>query len=103
MTDESSEHERRNPKLTQAFLVERQELNNGAGAAQSKAFELALTPAIMGFVGYWIDRWLGTSPAFLVGLVIITVAYLMWKFFVAYDAEMRAHEAKLFKPPGRTR
>lgn len=81
----------------------RRHLNNGSGDAQAKAFELALTPTIMGFIGFWIDRWLGTSPAFLVGLVVLTVAYLMWKFFIGYDAEMRAHEAKLFKPAGPQR
>ena len=103
MTDKGVEHEPRNPKLTDAFLRERQELNNGGGDAQARAFELALTPAIMGFFGYWLDRWLGTSPAFLVGLVLVTMAYLMWKFFVRYDAEMRAHEDRLFKPPAPPR
>ena len=103
MTDHGAEHQGSNPKLSLSFLRERQQLNNGSGDAQAKAFELALTPTIMGFAGYWLDRWLGTSPVFLLLLVLSTVTYLMWKFFVRYDAEMRAHEAELFKPPGPSR
>jgi F0F1-type ATP synthase assembly protein I len=82
---------------------DRRALNNGSGDAQARAFELALTPAIMGFFGYWLDRWLGTTPVFLVGLVLVTAVYLGWKFYVRYDEEMRAHEAKLFKPAGQRR
>lgn len=97
MTHDGVRHE----EATKAKWYEaRRALNNGSGDAQARAFELALTPAAMGFLGYWIDRWVGTSPLFLIVLVVFTMSYLMWKFFVRYDAEMREHEAKLFKPPG---
>ena len=32
------------------------------------AFELVLTPALFGFFGYLIDRWLDTAPIFLASL-----------------------------------
>ena len=99
VSDDGVRHE----QVEDASYSARRHLNNGSGDAQAKAFELALTPTIMGFFGFWLDRWLGTSPLFLVGLVVLTVGYLMWKFFLHYDAEMKAHEAKLFRPPGPRR
>ena len=76
----------------------RRELNNGFGDAMSRAVELSLTPAIMGFLGSLLDRWLGTWPVFAIGLFVFTLLYVIWKMFMQYGEDMRAHEAKL---PGR--
>ena len=43
-------------------LSERRELNNGFGEALSRAFEIAVTPAIFGVGGYLLDRKLGVVP-----------------------------------------
>jgi len=64
----------------------------------SRAIELSLTPAIMGFLGSLLDRWLGTWPVFAIALFVFTLLYVIWKMFVQYDQAMRAHEAQL---PGR--
>ena len=74
-------------------LGERRELNNAAGDAISKAFELVLTPAIFGVVGFLVDRWLGTFPIFTLSLGLSVFAYQCWRQFTAYDAAMARHEA----------
>ena len=73
----------------------RRELNRGAGDALSKAFELAVTPALMGLIGWRLDVWLGTSPLLLLVLFLFTVCYEIWKQFARYDAEMRDQQARV--------
>jgi F0F1-type ATP synthase assembly protein I len=76
-------------------LGQRRELNNGFGDSMARAFELALTPTIFGFLGYLLDGWLGTRPLFMVSFFLFVVVYLMWKMFRGYDAQMRVQESKL--------
>jgi F0F1-type ATP synthase assembly protein I len=78
-----------------ADLSARRELNRSAGDALSTAFELALTPALMALIGWWLDAWLGTSPVFLLVLFLFTMGYEIWKHFARYDARMREHEARV--------
>jgi F0F1-type ATP synthase assembly protein I len=82
-------------QLDSAGLAERRELNNGAGDALAVAFELALTPAIFAFLGWLLDRWLGTGPIFLLVLFGLVALYEIWKLLSRYDAEMKDHEQKL--------
>ncbi len=74
---------------------ERRETYNGANDAMARAMEIALTPIIFGFLGYRLDLWLGTRPAFTVALATFCLGYLSWKMYVTYSAEMQAHEARL--------
>lgn len=74
---------------------ERRETCNGANDALARAMEIAVTPIIFGFVGFRLDLWLGTRPAFTVVLSTFCLGYLFWKMYVAYSAEMQAHEARL--------
>ncbi len=78
-----------------ADLSARRELNRGAGDALSTAFELAVTPALMALIGWRLDVWLGTSPAFLLVLFLFTVCYEIWKHFALYDARMRDEQARV--------
>ena len=64
----------------------------------ARAFELTLTPVILGGLGCLLDRWLGTRPLFMLLFFLFTVGYVFWKLFVGYDAEMGRHEANI---PGR--
>lgn len=64
----------------------------------ARAVELALTPAIMGFLGSLLDRWLGTWPVFAIVFFVFTLGYVIWKMFVQYERDMREHESKI---PGR--
>ena len=73
----------------------RRELNNGFGDAMARAVEITLTPAIMGGLGYLLDKWLGTWPVFFLLIFVFTIGYVVWKMFLRYDAEMRRHEAKI--------
>jgi hypothetical protein len=76
-------------------LSAKRELNRGFGDALATAFELALTPVIMGLIGWGIDAWLGTKPAFALFLFVFTVGYEIWKLFGRYDQRMAAHAAEV--------
>ena len=78
-----------------ADLSAKRELHRGAGDALSTAIELAVTPAVFAFAGWWLDGRLGTSPLFLIVLFLFTMGYEIWKLFVRYDAQMQDHEAKV--------
>ena len=74
-------------------LRERRELNNGFGAAMSRAFEMAATPAIFAGLGWLLDRQLGTRPLVLLVLFFFAIAgvgYMTWR---RYEDEMQRHEA----------
>lgn len=69
------------------------QLYNGAGEGMSRAFELALTPAVIGFLGYLLDRWLGMVPVFTIVFFLVAMVGLVARLWYAYDAEMRRHES----------
>jgi F0F1-type ATP synthase assembly protein I len=81
-------------------LAAKRQLNRGYGDGLSRAFEIVLTPVILGYFGSLIDRWLGTSPAFTIVFVVLAVAGLFVKLWLGYDREMRAHEAKVPQAKG---
>lgn len=75
-------------------LAERRDMNRGFGDGMSRAFELALTPMVVGGVGFLLDRWLGLVP-------LLTIVFSLWGLGVAtymtwlrYDREMQAHESQ---------
>jgi F0F1-type ATP synthase assembly protein I len=76
-------------------LSAKRELNNGFGNALNSAVELAVTPALLALIGWQIDRWLGTTPLFLLLLFAFTMGYVAWKQFAAYDTTMRRQEREL--------
>ena len=82
-------------------LRERRELNAGFGESLSRAFELALTPAIFAWLGWLLDGAVGTRPLFMVSFFLFVVCYLFWKMFVRYDADMREHESRLMAPKAK--
>jgi len=84
-------------------LQARRDLNNGFGDSLAKAFELALTPLLFGFLGHLLDRWAGTSPLFLLGFALFTFGYLAWKSWGRYSEAMAEHERRLGIRPDRGR
>jgi len=72
-----------------------QHLYNGFGSGTARAFELAVTPVIFGFLGHLLDRALGTSPVFLIVFVLFCVAGLGVRMYYGYVHQMSEHEAKL--------
>lgn len=79
-------------------LGHRRELHKGFGDALSRAFELAVTPAIFGVLGWLLDGKLGTRPLFMLAFGGFTICYLTWKQFRDYNAAMESEEAKLLGP-----
>ncbi len=69
------------------------DVNNGFGDGLAAAFEMVATPVIFAFFGYLIDRWLGTSPWFLLTFGLFVFGYEVWKLMMRYVADMREHEA----------
>ena len=68
------------------------ELYNGAGEGMSRAFELAVTPVIIGGLGYLLDRWLGLVPVLTIVFFLVAMVGLVARLWYAYDAEMVRHE-----------
>ncbi len=52
------------------------------------AFELVMTPALLGLIGYFMDRQFGTAPFFTLGLTAFTAVYVIWKLCHGYNTEM---------------
>ena len=72
------------------------ETYSGAGDAWATAFELAVTPAVFGFLGYRLDLWVASTPLFTIVFTVVALSYVVWKAYAAYEAEMKVHEARLF-------
>ncbi len=79
--------------ITRAAVAPQSELYNGAGEGLSRAFELALTPAIIGGLGYLLDRWLGLLPILTIVFFLVAMAGLVARMYYGYDAKMKEHEA----------
>ena len=52
---------------------ETREMRQGFGDAFAAAFELAVTPAIFGFLGWLLDGRLGTTPIFTVVFTVVRI------------------------------
>jgi F0F1-type ATP synthase assembly protein I len=75
-------------------LKARQELNQGFGNALSLAIEMVVTPLLFGLMGLGLDRWLGTSPLFLIVLGLFGVVGMGVKTYYGYVEAMKRHEAE---------
>jgi hypothetical protein len=79
-------------------LSAKRELNKGFGDALQVAVELAVTPAIFAFLGWRLDKWLGTTPVFLLFFFLFTFSYVAWREYTRYQLRMDRHQADLFAP-----
>lgn len=73
---------------------DRRDLYNGFGAGLQRAFELAVTPAVFGALGFAADQWLGTQPVVMIAALVLALVGMFARFWYAYDDEMKAHEAR---------
>ncbi|MFM2076704.1 MAG: hypothetical protein RJA49_594 [Actinomycetota bacterium] len=64
------------------------------GQTLGRGMEFALVVLVFLGIGYGIDRWLGTRPWFMVGLVIFSVIGQFIKMYYEYTAAMEVHEAE---------
>ena len=65
-------------------FTERRDLYEGFGDALARAFEVAFTPFVFGFFGWWLDGRLGTRPLFALTLGILVFIVTMWKLSRGY-------------------
>jgi len=68
--------------------AEPREMKQGFGDAFAAAFELVVTPAIFGFLGWLLDGRLGTFPIFTIAFAAITLAYASWRLARSYGADL---------------
>lgn len=76
-------------------LAAKRELNNGFGDSLSRAFELAVTPAVFAGFGYLIDRLLGIVPVFTIALLVLAVFGELVLWWYRYDYKMSQLEQEL--------
>jgi F0F1-type ATP synthase assembly protein I len=72
----------------------RQELYNGFGDTFTRGMEMVLTPALIGGLGYLLDRLAGLLPLFTIVFTVVGVIGVGLKEYYTYEAAMKAHEAK---------
>lgn len=76
-------------------LSTKRELNNGFGNALTTAVELAVTPALMALFGWYLDRWVGTTPLFFLFFFVFTLGYVSWREYTQYQVKMEQQEQQL--------
>jgi F0F1-type ATP synthase assembly protein I len=73
-------------------LEDRRQTWAGFGNALSRAVELVATPVLFGLGGWFLDRGLGTRPAFTLALFLLAIVGMATRSYYAYAAEMDAHD-----------
>lgn len=56
--------------------------------------DMALTVALMFGIGFGLDRWLGTTPVFMIAMTVLAAVGFFAKFKYQYDARMDQLEAE---------
>ena len=67
---------------------EKREMNQGSGDAMAAAFELVVTPAIFGFLGWLLDRKLEIFPVCTLVFVATTITYASWRLYKQYTLRL---------------
>ena len=65
-----------------------------SGQTLGRGMDFALVVLVFLGIGYVLDRWLDTRPAFMIGLVIFSVVGQFIKMYFEYTATMKVHEAE---------
>lgn len=73
--------------------TEQGELYRGYGDGLAKAFEFALTPAIVGAMGYGLDRLFGIVPVLTIVFFLLAVIGMFARTWYTYEARMREEDA----------
>jgi hypothetical protein len=55
--------------------------------------EIALMVPIFLVLGWLLDRWLGTTPIFMIVMVVLGLIGVFCRLRYSYEAKMREHEA----------
>ncbi len=59
-----------------------------------KGMDFALVVLVFLGIGWAVDSWLDTRPAFMIGLVLFAVVGQFIKMYYDYKSAMEAHEAE---------
>ena len=59
-----------------------------------RGMDIALTVALFFGIGFFLDRWLGTTPIFMIVLTILAVVGFFISMKYRYDAAMTQLEAE---------
>ena len=65
--------------------------------------DIALTVALFFGIGFALDRWLGTTPLFMIGLTVLAAIGFFASFKYQYDARMEQLEAERAERAGGRR
>ena len=68
--------------------AQRRLLNRAFGDALATAFEFAATVAIFFGIGYALDRWLGTTPIFMVVMFLFALIGKSLRVFFTYREDL---------------
>ena len=68
--------------------------NSQSGQTLGRGMDFALVVLVFLGIGYGLDRWLGTKPLFMIGLVLFSVVGQFVKMYYEYSAAMEQHEAE---------
>jgi ATP synthase protein I len=64
------------------------------GKAWSLAIEMVAAVVVSLFIGWWLDRWLGTAPWGLLGFILLGVATAMWSAIRTAMIMQRSQDAE---------
>ena len=70
----------------------RADLYRNAGDGYTRAFELAVTPALFGAMGYGLDRWLGIVPVLTIVFALVALIGLLLRTWYGYVYRMQEIE-----------
>ena len=84
----------RRRRITLMTTAETREMRQGFGDAFAAAFELAVTPAIFGFLGWLLDGRIGTTTVFTIALTVVTLAYASYRLAHSYGRSLEEARAE---------
>jgi F0F1-type ATP synthase assembly protein I len=61
-------------------------------SALGKGMDFAFTLALFFALGYGLDRWIGTTPLFMILLSVASIIGLTLRIWSRYEADMQAHD-----------
>jgi len=62
--------------------------------ALGRGMDFAFVTVLFLGIGFMVDRWLGTTPVFMIALVMIALVGQFARIWFGYDASMRRLEAE---------
>jgi F0F1-type ATP synthase assembly protein I len=57
------------------------------------SYELVMAPLLLAFLGFFLDRWLGTTPLLILLLAVVGLVGASVNLYYGYKHEMEEHEA----------